>query len=558
MNDKPIILPFLQRLLMVLLALVFILSLYFDSFLQTEPLDHEYTMELEQGWTIQLDSVELGSNLSLPYRTSEKLAGKTCVATVQLPDIFPNHNTCLSIDTSMTSLEVFVEGKNIYSFRGPEKGWNRPVFGGSFTHFIRLPDEFRGKELSLVYNFTSNNVFSGNIKAPLLGAKSSLILRKHEQWPSLVFGYTLMFVGIVSILISLVLKPNEEQKSLFYFGWVELAIGAWVFSQTTSKLLVIRNPALPMNLSFAALYLLPYFLSNYVCSSYRVGNGVKILKDFSLIFPFFYIVGGVLQYLGLVQYTDLLLISGLFLGVFLFVLLSVLVYAYIKGNTNLSSFLLAMGFLFVTILAEEVLLALNIKLKSAVLLHIGMSLSALVLCVHSIQLLHQKTEKLCKENLLVSMAYSDSLTAMGNRSAYDRRIDEVSNNPKKQMVLGVMVMDINNLKIINDTEGHKAGDAALRDFSKKIRKLLPDDAELFRIGGDEFVAFVPMIRVDQLEELTNSVVSFFSSPDKTPYSVAVGYDLFIPKKKEKFINIINRADSSMYSCKAQMKRSSIS
>ena len=554
MNDTSNVLRSIQRLLLVLVILMFVLSLYFDSFLETEPLDHEYTVVLEQGWTIQLDSVELGSNLSLPYRTNEKLAGKTCKATVQLPETFPNHNTCIAIDTSMTSLEVIVDGKSLYQFQGPNKGWKRPVFGGSYTHFIRLPDEMQGKELSLVYNFTSNNAFSGHIKAPVLGSKASLILTKHAQWPSLVFGFTLMFVGIVSILIALVLHPNEEQKSLFYFGWVELAIGGWVFSQTSSKLLIIRNPALPMNLSFAALYLLPFFLSHYVCSSYKVGNGIKKMKTISLIFPLAYVIGGGLQYFGIVQYTDLLLISGLFLGIFLFVLLAMTAYAFVRGNTKLSSFLLAMGILFITILVEEVLLALNIKLQSAVILHIGMSLSALVLCIHSVQLLHQKTQMICKEHLLVSMAYSDSLTAMGNRSAYDRRIDEVSCNVKKQKVIGVMVMDINDLKVINDTQGHKAGDAVLKDFAQKIRKLLPTDSELFRIGGDEFVAFIPMIRDDQLEELTNSVVQFFHPLKRTTYSVAAGYDIFIPKKKEKFINVINRADSSMYRCKAEMKR----
>ena len=114
-------------------------------------------------------------------------------------------------------------------------------------------------------------------------------------------------------------------------------------------------------------------------------------------------------------------------------------------------------------------------------------------------------------------------------------------------------MDINDLKVINDTKGHKAGDMALQDFTSSILKLLPEKAELFRIGGDEFVAFIPTIRDDYLEKLSNTITKYFKTR-KAIYTVAVGWDLYIPKKKEKFINIINRADSAMYLCKASMKQ----
>lgn len=543
----------IQYILFFLVLLMFTLAIYLDSFLQVEPLDNEYTVALDHGWDVYLDGELLARDVSLPYTFPKPLVGKTCTVTSILPPLFPNSNTCLDVQSSMAALDVFLEGEKIYSLAGSGKGWARPVFGGNFSNFIRLRDDAKGKRLTLDYSFTSNTPFAGNIKAPVMGSKASLILLKHKQWPSLVFGYTLMFVGLVCAILPLGIQKGRERDSFLYFGWLMASMGAWVFSQSSSKLLIIRNPALPMNLSFIALYLLPIFLVNYVCVSYTVGKPVRVMQKVALLFPLAYVAGGVLQLLGILQYTDLLLISGLLLGIFLLVLLGMLIAAHLKGKANLTTFILAMSFLIATILIEEILLIFSIKLNSPVLLHVGMSVSGAILFYHSTRILVDKTRNILKEQVLLSMAYTDSLTGLNNRSAYDKRIEEISSSSSKAGVLGVLVMDINDLKLINDTKGHKAGDLALQDFTASLHRLLPETSELFRIGGDEFVAFIPTITDNQLEKLANAITEFFTNKKKI-YTAAVGWDLFIPKKKERFINIIHRADSAMYLRKTKMKQ----
>ena len=543
----------IQYVLLFLVAIMFVFALYMDSFLHVEPLDNEFTVTLDNNWTAYLDDKMLASDISLPYAFPKPLIGKTCTVTTILPLVFPNSNTCIYVESSMAALDVFLDGRKIYALEGPGKGWARPVFGGIFANFIRIPDEAKGKELSLVYRFTSNMPFAGSISPPIMGSKASLILLNHKQWPSLVFGYTLLFVGFICIFITLGMHKGKERDSFFYFGWLQACLGAWVFSQSSSKLLTVRNPALPMNLSFIALYLLPFFLVNYVCTSYSVGKPIKLMRKVSLIFPFFYIVGGILQLFGILQYTDLLIPSGLLLGVFLFVLFGLLIRCHMKGKAKLTSFLISMGFLVITILAEVVLLIFNVQLDSPVLLHLGMSLSGAILFWHSTKILNEKTRSILKEQVLLSMAYTDSLTGLSNRSAYEKRMAEISSSSRKSQVFGVLVMDINDLKIINDTKGRKTGDMALQDFTIDMLKLLPEKAELFRIGGDEFVAFIPTISDDHLEQLAKNIMDFFIMR-KTILTVAVGWALYIPKKKEKFSNVINRADSLMYQYKANMKQ----
>jgi diguanylate cyclase (GGDEF)-like protein len=315
----------------------------------------------------------------------------------------------------------------------------------------------------------------------------------------------------------------------------------------------MRNPAIPMNFSIAALFLLPFFLSKFVCVSYKVDKAEHWLCDLSIIFPLGYVIGGILQILGLVQYTDMLIYSGLALVLFLLSFFIIACIDYCKGNKALASFLLAISILLASVVAEEVLLFLGILLPNAVILHVGMALSGLILLWHSILIIKESSLSQFKEQMLLQMAFTDSLTGLGNRSAYEKRIQTIMDTKVKAEVIGVLLMDVNNLKEINDTFGHMEGDRVLKDFSRKIEKLAPAKSEIYRIGGDEFVCFITKTTEDHLQKLAYAIETAKFSDS---YSVAVGYSIFIPKKKEKFSNIIHKADSSMYICKNRMKQAS--
>ena len=82
---------------------------------------------------------------------------------------------------------------------------------------------------------------------------------------------------------------------------------------------------------------------------------------------------------------------------------------------------------------------------------------------------------------LERLSYKDSLTGLNNRNKYSQIIAELSDNPVD--VLGIIYMDLNGLKKINDQEGHDSGDLLL----KRTGKILFDifDLDAYRIGGDE-------------------------------------------------------------------------
>lgn len=84
------------------------------------------------------------------------------------------------------------------------------------------------------------------------------------------------------------------------------------------------------------------------------------------------------------------------------------------------------------------------------------------------------------------MSYRDALTSLYNRNKYNRMLDACRTRPLEKV--GVIYLDLNGLKTINDRKGHEAGDALICAAGRTICGIYPEDA--YRIGGDEFVVFV--------------------------------------------------------------------
>ncbi|MBQ6503271.1 MAG: GGDEF domain-containing protein [Flexilinea sp.] len=101
----------------------------------------------------------------------------------------------------------------------------------------------------------------------------------------------------------------------------------------------------------------------------------------------------------------------------------------------------------------------------------------------------------------------DALTGLQNRRAYEDEIIHLDEMPKEEREnLNCIMIDLNELKLINDRHGHEAGDRAIKAFAKIIDKLFSPYGKVYRIGGDEFAAFLFM-SVSQLVQLIEDVES---------------------------------------------------
>ena len=165
------------------------------------------------------------------------------------------------------------------------------------------------------------------------------------------------------------------------------------------------------------------------------------------------------------------------------------------------------------------------------------------------------THTLQAEQQIRDMVEFDHLTAMGNRRRLEKALSQamVSCDETGQG-MGVLYIDLNRFKYINDVYGHSIGDVLLQALSRRISGNLPQDAELFRFGGDEFVILASNIHSDsQLENCAQIVQKQMTMPLAVAdmefnLGASIGIARY-PQDGHDSETLIKHADLAMYEAK---------
>jgi len=124
----------------------------------------------------------------------------------------------------------------------------------------------------------------------------------------------------------------------------------------------------------------------------------------------------------------------------------------------------------------------------------------------------------------------------------------------------VAVIDIDNLKPINDTLGHSAGDKAIRSVARAMRSLIRADDMLFRWGGDEFLVLMFKLPVEEarrrLGKLNNILAENCQRWTGIPMTVTVSYGVAGFGALTDLASAIEEADKAMYEQRQLMRNSS--
>lgn len=153
------------------------------------------------------------------------------------------------------------------------------------------------------------------------------------------------------------------------------------------------------------------------------------------------------------------------------------------------------------------------------------------------------------------MSNTDYLTQLKNRNAYDVALRNIDAR-NRQQDMGIIMVDLNNLKKVNDTEGHAMGDRYLQSAADTLRRSIGKQGIVYRIGGDEFAAIIEYTYEKKLEQLAYDIGQDYAAhrlQSSVPTSLAVGFALFNPQEKT-IRNTVKRADSDMYEKKRTMYR----
>lgn len=171
-----------------------------------------------------------------------------------------------------------------------------------------------------------------------------------------------------------------------------------------------------------------------------------------------------------------------------------------------------------------------------------------------IHVLYQQRARLEQAHeALARLASTDPLTGLGNRRELWRALELAQSKGSPSIVL--LVFDLNNFKLINDTRGHAEGDRVLIAFAGALRAGTRAGVDaLFRTGGDEFVALLFDIQPAESEAVARRVLCLLgealaSRAPEAPCSASVG--LAAKEPGEAADAWLHRADAAMYRAKSQ-------
>lgn len=155
------------------------------------------------------------------------------------------------------------------------------------------------------------------------------------------------------------------------------------------------------------------------------------------------------------------------------------------------------------------------------------------------------------------LSYEDNLTQLPNRRYFFEQMTEVQYAAKRYGTPFTLIfLDMNDLKYINDTYGHAAGDAALRSIADRLKQVVSKSDSIARLGGDEFGVILKQADLAEGQRKIAELQQFFSQLDlpdyKVSFSLAAGGATY-PTEADTEEILLRLADARMYEHKRRIK-----
>lgn len=172
-------------------------------------------------------------------------------------------------------------------------------------------------------------------------------------------------------------------------------------------------------------------------------------------------------------------------------------------------------------------------------------------------LTHELQVRVRTQAALDHLVHHDVLTQLGNRHALTERMKEVAmQSGARAPHCGLVLLDLDNFKLVNDTLGHQAGDELLVKFAARLREMMEEDVTIFRLGGDEFATLLVgeglQWRCRQLSErlVERTRPPFHIDGHEVFVTVSAGFALY-PEQAGELPQLLRHADLALYAAKNQ-------
>lgn len=163
------------------------------------------------------------------------------------------------------------------------------------------------------------------------------------------------------------------------------------------------------------------------------------------------------------------------------------------------------------------------------------------------------TERKIIEERFKYLSVHDQLTGLYNRTYFDEEMKRLSSG--RRFPLSVFMIDLDGLKYVNDTMGHSSGDRLITVMSEFLTDEFRQEDMIARIGGDEFVVFLPETDEDTASKIKDRVLEHLAALNESMRDFKLDFSLGVhtANKGEDLFEALKKADKAMYDIKRKKK-----
>ena len=549
-----------QRLISSLCAIAFLIILWtgiYHGLGGTQQIAGSYT--LKTGWKVCVnDTIYEDADLeSLNFSLVQY--GDIVTMECYLPEEMAE-GAVLQFYSVHSAVTVTVGGKTNYSYGHDYMEENRLL--GYGYHFVQLPTDAEGLLLQITLVSSEKNAF-GNMEPPIIGAGSDvmrnfLIERKE---PAAISFFMIIF-GVIFVFATIFFSfDGPDFYRLLCIAFFALCMGIWTFCNYDLIALFTYNMQMKSLMEFSAIYGAPTFIFGYFYD--QTQNCNKLMRVIYYIIMgmqlSFIAVISVCQPLRIIHFPGFLTVNHIIMAIM--VVYIVFLFIQIPKEKLKESVSLFVGILILAGIVVWDLFRYNTQLyfdgfeggHFSNYTYLGTFIFLLSLIIDFIRKISRSLYAAAKNETLEKYAYTDELTGLLNRRRCEEIYDEIDRN-KSDYVL--IAFDLNNLKKVNDTLGHEAGDQYIREFAKVLTATFHKH-EVIRTGGDEFIVVVreaSYIDVPKcIADMEQRILQVNNLHGNWNMSTAYGV-CYASENNEQTIRQANKiADDRMYQKKYEMK-----
>ncbi|WP_207894941.1 GGDEF domain-containing protein [Marinobacterium mangrovicola] len=533
-------------------------------------------MKLDSGWSYRWgDSAFDSSGVPLWTQQSDPQAWHAIAFPADPPDRADKQNIwfrtllpegdwrdpVLYISSVDLIVEAYVDGRKIYSY-GHFDEQGKGTFEGWPWHMIELPSGSQGKPIYLrIFSDYKNIGLWGEVKVTERSELISSVI--NESLEGIIVGVFSLVIALLAVVLACM---QTERRMFIAVALYSLSAAGMVIPGSPVSQMLLNAPLVWDYIGALGYYLMPVAMA-LLMETWFKDRSVRVYRMVRWV-SIAYIglaIGGSL--LGLVELSNTY-------PAFDFLFAISLVLLFLPALRGLSGFsrqqwaVLGSYGLFAALLLVDMGVA--HKFLPWVKVPIPWGSLAFSVVVVLIAVIHfnqtQRELKSLNESLdrqvkartaeLELLSYEDPLTKLKNRRFFDESFEREASRSKRQgCPLSLLICDIDQFKHFNDTQGHAAGDEALRQVGLKMKQAFRQSDLACRYGGEEFVVLMPGASsadaVARAEELRRAVAANDMSMDgKTlpRITLSVGVASW-PGSASRIDTLFARADQALYKAK---------